>query len=279
MIRRLLYVFALCLLCGTILAQEADLEVVGLTLINADTNEPISELHDGMTVDFSALGTRHLSVVAHTRPDTVGSVVFALNDEPIRIENLGPYAIAGDGAAENGIDFYAWTPPLGEHILTAMPYSEADAGGEIGRALVVRFAVVEEARELAAVALAVESPAPLGPAEQDPRRTRFPIMPLRNSGVSGSVLVSDYGTGEALITILVSNILAREDYPARLHVGGCTERGALLLPLSSIRGGSGLSTTYTPVFYDGLLQGDFHVNIYRAAYGLEMVVACAELRR
>ena len=52
---------------GLAFAQGAG-EVVSLTLINADTNQPIGELSDGAVLNFSELGTNNLSVVANTNP-------------------------------------------------------------------------------------------------------------------------------------------------------------------------------------------------------------------
>ena len=41
-----------------------------------------------------------------------------------------------------GSDFYAWTPSLGKHKLTATPYEQTRGGGDAGDAMTVRFTVV-----------------------------------------------------------------------------------------------------------------------------------------
>ena len=132
--------FTVLFTAGFALAQGGAGEVVSLTLFNADTDQPIGELTDGMTLDFSALGTGNLSVVAMTNPALVGSVRFALDDqENYQTESNAPYAIAGD---EPGPDYNPWTPTVGEHTLTVTPYSESGGSGEAGTALTVRFNVV-----------------------------------------------------------------------------------------------------------------------------------------
>jgi len=110
-------------------------DVVGFTLINADTNQPIGPLKDGATLDLSKLPTRNLNVRADTRPANVGSVRFKLDGKTVRTEGTAPYALAGD----QGGRYSSWTPSPGRHTLTATPYSR---GGARGKALTVRFTVV-----------------------------------------------------------------------------------------------------------------------------------------
>ena len=77
-------------------AQPA-MSVTSLTLINADTGTAIADPFQGGTLDLDALPTRNLSIRANTSPSTVGSVRFGLNQNSThRIENVAPYAIAGD---------------------------------------------------------------------------------------------------------------------------------------------------------------------------------------
>ena len=171
--------FTVLFTAGFALAQGGAGEVVSLTLFNADTDQPIGELTDGMTLDFSALGTGNLSVVAMTNPALVGSVRFALDDqENYQTESNAPYAIAGD---EPGPDYNPWTPTVGEHTLTVTPYSESGGSGEAGTALTVRFNVVNASEGAATEDGAAEDgaaedgataeqpePAPTPPATPEP---------------------------------------------------------------------------------------------------------------
>ena len=151
-----------CFIAGFAFAQSAG-EVVSLTLINADTDQPIGELSDGAVLNFSELGTNNLSVVANTNPATVGSVRFSLDDrENYQTESNAPYAIAGD---EVGPDYNPWTPAVGEHTLTVTPYSEAGGQGEAGTVLTVRFSVADASVDAATPAEAETEDAAATPAE------------------------------------------------------------------------------------------------------------------
>lgn len=112
--------------------------VTRLVLLNAETDEDIDTLHAGQVIDLADLPTQYVNIRAVTTPDTVGSVVFRLNNAaPVR-ENYFPYAIGGD---VNG-NFRFWTLPTGQHTLTATPYANANGTGKAGAAHSVAFQVV-----------------------------------------------------------------------------------------------------------------------------------------
>ncbi|MCB0322532.1 MAG: hypothetical protein KDD69_03130 [Bdellovibrionales bacterium] len=118
-------------------AAFAESRVERLLLVNADTNEMLFELTDGMQLNLALLPTRHLNVHAETAED-VSKVVFGLNThERFREESAAPYALAGDDAG----NYSSWTPRLGENVITAVPFVEADEG----ESLIVRFSVIDEA--------------------------------------------------------------------------------------------------------------------------------------
>lgn len=115
-----------------------ELQVSGLTLIDADSDRAIGPLTDGMTLDLSKLPTRRLNVRAETTPGVVGSVRFGLDAKTnYRTESDAPYALAGDTDG----DYRAWTPSAGTHTLTATAYSGPKATGTASPGLVVRFTV------------------------------------------------------------------------------------------------------------------------------------------
>src|SRR5205085_8420823 len=90
-------------------------DITGLTLINADTDQPIGALKDGATLDLSTLPTKNLAVRADTSTSaTVGSIKFGLDSNSnFRVENNAPYAMAGN----SGSDYFAWTPANGTHTI------------------------------------------------------------------------------------------------------------------------------------------------------------------
>jgi hypothetical protein len=111
---------------------------MALRLINADTDQPILTMSDGMTLTLASLPTRRLNVRAETSPSSVGSVRFALDGSTsYRTETIAPYALAGDDSG----DYNPWTPAVGSHTLKATPYTGASAGGTAGTSLTVRFTV------------------------------------------------------------------------------------------------------------------------------------------
>ncbi|UOG73407.1 PQQ-dependent sugar dehydrogenase [Hymenobacter tibetensis] len=120
--------------------------VTSLTLINADTDQPIAgydPLPDGATLNLAILPTRNLNIRANTNPATVGSVRFAYDgNADYKVETLAPYAIAGDNGLVNGNPNYnAWTPAVGNHTLTVTPYTQGGAGGNAGTPLTIAFTV------------------------------------------------------------------------------------------------------------------------------------------
>jgi hypothetical protein len=82
-----------------------------------------------------------LNIRANTAPDKVGSVVFILDGQKVRTENGVPYALAGDSPSG---DYHAWSLPLGDHTLTAIPYSKYNGIGREGGSLTIHFTVVYE---------------------------------------------------------------------------------------------------------------------------------------
>jgi hypothetical protein len=123
-------------------SSSAPIAVVGFSLINADTDQPIAgydPIPAGATLDLAALPTRNLNIRANTAPATVGSVVFSYDGKTARIENSPPYALGSDA----GGDYAAWTPAVGEHSLRGTPYSAGDAGGSVGTALTLAFTVID----------------------------------------------------------------------------------------------------------------------------------------
>ena len=138
-------IFTTCF-CSTLWSEAAaaDQIVTSLTLINADTDQPLAgfdPLQDGATLNLATLPTQNLNIRANTDPAVVGSVRFALDqDSNYRTENSAPYALAGDKKG----NYTAWRPSLGSHTVTATPYTNRSAGGTAGTPLTITFTVVNE---------------------------------------------------------------------------------------------------------------------------------------
>lgn len=126
-------------------AQPAGFAAFTFSLINADTNQPVrgyESLTDGQVIDFNKLPTRNLNLRANLTPDSRGvpaSVAFALNGQRERVENVVPFAFAGDHKG----DYAAWRPKAGLNVVTATPYTGTNGTGTAGRATSIRLNFVQ----------------------------------------------------------------------------------------------------------------------------------------
>jgi hypothetical protein len=116
--------------------------VVSFTLVDAGTQKDIGPLTNGHIIDFDILGTKQLNIRANTNSSPAGSVVFHLDGIHENTDNSAPYAIKGNNG--NGKLYNSWTPSVGSHTLTAIPYKAADGRGIEGFPLTVRFTVLEK---------------------------------------------------------------------------------------------------------------------------------------
>lgn len=126
-----------------VLSSGVSADVTDLTLIDADTNQPIAAhdpLADGATVDLDALAAADLSIRAHVGA-AVGSVVFALSGRQThqQTENAAPYALFGDSSG----DYDPWQPAVGSYQLEAQAFSESDGDGVGGTPVTVAFDIVD----------------------------------------------------------------------------------------------------------------------------------------
>ncbi|MEM9327307.1 MAG: T9SS type A sorting domain-containing protein, partial [Bacteroidota bacterium] len=104
-------------------------------LVDTDQDKVLRTLRNGDVID---LAEGNLSIAALISTEAIGSVQFLLNGEPLRVENMAPYAIAGD---HNG-DFNAFDFAPGDYTLTAIPFSESQGRGSAGKASSIDFTVV-----------------------------------------------------------------------------------------------------------------------------------------
>ena len=122
--------------------------VTSLTLINADTDQPMAGypiLASGATLDLAKLPTKRLNIRANVGTDgVVGSVRYAYDaNANYRTDNIAPFAIAGND--DRTLNYYGWTPALGTHTIRATPYAADNALGEAGPAKTVTFTVINSA--------------------------------------------------------------------------------------------------------------------------------------
>lgn len=121
--------------------------VVSFTLIDADADLPIPEfdpLPNGAILNLRRLPSRNLNIRVNVSTDQNIHVKFRLQPPSPRLEaiqKMEPYAVFGDNDPHN--DYEPWTPKPGLYTLTATPYV-LRAGQEVpGRALTIRFRIID----------------------------------------------------------------------------------------------------------------------------------------
>lgn len=131
--------------------QQVEVSVTEFIVVNADTNEDLFSLEEGMQIEISTLPTRNLNIRANTS-EGVQSVRMQLAGEmsTARTENIAPYALFGDSPAGNynGAEF-----PIGLYNLSAIPYSEDSLSGEMGESLAINFELIDTLEVLSVTSL------------------------------------------------------------------------------------------------------------------------------
>ncbi len=115
-------------------------EIIHLDLVNATTNEVITTIAEGSTIDLTNLKTDGFNIIANTNTMQPGSVVFDFNKTlKYRTENNAPYALGGDYDG----DYQPLILQIGSNTITATPFTEANASGITGLPLTVNFDIVD----------------------------------------------------------------------------------------------------------------------------------------
>ncbi len=113
--------------------------VVSFTLIDVKTGNDLMTITNGTTIDISKFGSSKLTIRANTSPQTVGSVVFGLdNVMPYHVEDLVPYALNDD----TGQKYYSWVYQMGQHTVSAVPYTQVGGQGQSGTPLSAQFTLI-----------------------------------------------------------------------------------------------------------------------------------------
>ena len=106
--------------------------IVGLTILDATSMEPLGTISNGDTIDMAAYPP--FNIRADTYPTVIGSVWFYVDQDRFATENKEPYTLVGTGEA--------WTPMIGQHEIMAKPFSEVSGGGTEGNILTMSVTIV-----------------------------------------------------------------------------------------------------------------------------------------
>jgi uncharacterized delta-60 repeat protein len=129
-------VFAM-LLQDTIKQKISNQKVVSFSLINSSNNTEIMTLSDNVGIPFSQIDGISLNFRANTSPTTVGSVFFSLSG-PINLSRID------NGVTYDLLDSGGVLLPIGNYILSAIPYSGSNRTGNVGKTTTIRFSIVAE---------------------------------------------------------------------------------------------------------------------------------------
>lgn len=121
---------------GVCFGGDNTLQVVSFTLVETKTDADIRPLNDGDVIDLSA--TPFISVRANLCA-SAGSVRFRVNGSNFSLENIAPYAIAGDAPPGN---YKKWNVSPGTYTIEAIPYPGAGGSGTAGVSKTITITVV-----------------------------------------------------------------------------------------------------------------------------------------
>ena len=121
--------------------------IIAFWLVNADSEEDLFEITDGMQIDIDDLPTNNLDIRAETGGETE-SVGFELSGTQsiMRGESLPPYALFQDLPVG---DFIGHEFDLGAYTLSGTPYLQNSLQGDAGETLTIDFEFVDSTPTLA----------------------------------------------------------------------------------------------------------------------------------
>ena len=115
--------------------------ITSFRLINAFNDEVLTPLNDGSVINLNEMPTSQFNIEALSNDVSIGSVQWQLTgaENSSLLENLAPYSVFGN--IDN--DFFGQALPVGNYTLTATPYTETYAQGNVGISHSIQFEVVD----------------------------------------------------------------------------------------------------------------------------------------
>jgi len=235
------------------------LQGTGPYTIFAPTNEAFAKLSDAelsaLLADREALA-RVLSyhvvpgsfTTADITEDMTGFPTLEGSELPITEEGVGDATVtAVNIPASNGVVFAIDT------VLT--PPAETDGTGDATSEAGALYSSTAEASE------------------------RFALDEVQGSGVSGSVLVTEYEGGRTVVSISLSGTPAGGLHPAALYSGSCELfSGEAVAALEPVSGDTGFSTTVLDLPFADVVSGD-HALFVNVSEADATPAACGEVGR
>ncbi len=200
--------------------------ITGFDLIDSKNDVSLGEFMDGMVIDLGTLN--RFTVEAFASRDSVGSVVFVLNERVTKTDNRPRYSASGN----NGDNFRHLNTGLGNFVLTATPYSRTQGRGVAGQPLSVSFRVIDSQSSqggpgafpnpIEGSALTIALPE----ATQDV--VEVEITDMNGNVMYSAVKSSDYERSHILLDGVSESTFKSGVYLIRLKINGKTSNVRLL---------------------------------------------------
>ncbi len=100
--------------------------VIKLSLVNAQTDEVVLEIQEGMQIDLNQYDLHQFNVVASSVPNGTNSVAFRWGERN-KVENLAPHALFGDDLRG---DYYGEVAAEGDYYIEATAYEARNTQGD-----------------------------------------------------------------------------------------------------------------------------------------------------
>lgn len=112
----------------------------------------------------------------------------------------------------------------------------------------------------------------------------YDLSSVSNPAISGTVMFEERDDDYVVITIDLNGTTAGGTHPAHIHASSAAEGGTIVLDLTDVDGGSGVSETAvnawkdgTTLTYDDLLTFDGHVNVHMSTTDMATLIAQGDI--
>lgn len=112
----------------------------------------------------------------------------------------------------------------------------------------------------------------------------YPLGPVSNPAISGTVKFEQRKNGEAVATVSLSGTSAGDSHPAHIHNNSAAQGGGIVIDFNEVDGATGMSKTNikmlndaTPINYTQLLDFNGYVNVHLSSTNLGTLIAQGDI--
>ena len=122
--------------------DSGGLQITRFLLVNTQSGTIVGELFDGDVIDLAQYP--NINIIVETDPMPVGSVVFAVDGNVERVENVAPYAIGGDSSGY----YLNWYVSPGSYLIEATAYTGSNGQGDAGTTSGINITIIDTTPQL-----------------------------------------------------------------------------------------------------------------------------------